>query len=120
PPTYTRFLDRNGLKAARIGVLRESIGFESEPGSPDFEKVTAVFNRALAELKGAGATLVDPIVIPRLKELLAKRANSPTEAEESFKVFFGRSAKAPFQSRAEMLRSPDFDKVSPISHARML
>ena len=67
--------------------------------------------------KGAGATLVDPIVIPKLKTLLAKRANSPTETEESFKVFFGRSAKAPFKSRDEMLRATDFVKVSPISRS---
>ncbi len=119
PKSYTQFLDRNGLKGARIGILRESIGFESDPSSPDFAKVTAVFERALRELRSAGATLVDPIVIPRLKELLAKRANSPSETEESFKLFFGRSAKAPFKSRDEMLRSPDFDKVSPISRARV-
>ena len=119
PGSYTKFLDRNGLKGARIGILRESIGFESDPHSEDFAKVTAVFEKALSELKGAGATLVDPFVVPRLKELLAKRANSPSETDESFKVFFGRSARAPFKSREEMLRSPDFDKVSPISRNRM-
>ena len=26
PETYTKFLDRNGLKGARIGILRDSIG----------------------------------------------------------------------------------------------
>ena len=32
--SYTRYLDRNGLKGARIGVLREPIGVptEAEPG----------------------------------------------------------------------------------------
>jgi len=119
PDSYTKFLDRAGLKGARLGVLRESIGFESDPSSPDFAKVTAVFDRALGELKVAGATLVDPIVIPRLKELLATRANSPTETDEAFRLYFSRSAKAPFRSRQEMLASPDFEKVSPISRARL-
>jgi Asp-tRNA(Asn)/Glu-tRNA(Gln) amidotransferase A subunit family amidase len=119
PASYRRFLDKNGLKAARIGILRESIGFESDPTSQDFAKVNAVFEKAVGELRGGGATLVDPIVIPKLKELLAKRANSPSETEESFKVFFARSAKAPFKSREEMLRSPDFEKVSPISRNRL-
>jgi len=119
PDSYRRFLDRNGLKGARLGILRESIGFESDPKSPDFAKVTAVFENALRELRSAGAVLVDPIVIPKLKGLLAKRANSPTETDESFKVYFGRSVEAPFKSREEMLRSPDFEKVSPISKARM-
>ncbi|MBI2189244.1 MAG: amidase [Acidobacteria bacterium] len=119
PGSYTKFLDRAGLKGARLGVLRESIGFESDPASPDFAKVTAVFDRALGELRAAGATLVDPIEIPTLKALLATRANSPTETDDAFRLYFSRSAKAPFRSREEMLRSPDFDKVSPISRGRL-
>jgi Asp-tRNA(Asn)/Glu-tRNA(Gln) amidotransferase A subunit family amidase len=119
PGSYTKFLERGGLKGARLGVLRESIGFDSDPSSPDFGKVTAVFDRALGELRTAGATLVDPIVIPRLKALLATRANSPSETDEAFKLYFSRSAKAPFRSREEMLRSPDFERVSPISRARL-
>src|SRR5881409_3428799 len=39
PASYSRVLDRNGLKGARLGVLRESIGLNSEPGSEDFRKV---------------------------------------------------------------------------------
>src|SRR5437773_3934205 len=39
PDTYRKFLDRNGLKGTRLGILRESIGFESDPSSPDFAKV---------------------------------------------------------------------------------
>src|SRR5215510_3146744 len=58
PDSYRRFLDRNGLKGARLGILRESIGFESDPKSPDFAKVTAVFENALRELRSAGAVLV--------------------------------------------------------------
>jgi len=119
PGSYTKFLDRAALKGARLGVLRESIGFESDPSSPDFATVTAVFDRALGELRAAGAALVDPVVIPRLKELLATRANSPMETDEAFRLYFSRSAKAPFRSRADMLRSPDFEKVSPISRARV-
>src|SRR6266403_1276455 len=71
PQSYTRLLDKNALKRARIGVLRESIGLNSEPGSEDFKKVDLVFQKNIEELKAAGAVLVDPIVIPNLKALLA-------------------------------------------------
>jgi Asp-tRNA(Asn)/Glu-tRNA(Gln) amidotransferase A subunit family amidase len=111
PESYTKFLDRNGLKGARIGILRESMGLGSEPNSEDFKKVTEVFDKAVAELKAGGAEIVDPIVIPKLNELLAKRAVSPTGAEESFRVYFGRSANPPFKSREEATRSPDFARV---------
>ena len=64
PTSYTKFLDKNGLKGARIGILRESFGSNSEPDSEDFKKVTAVFDKAVEELKAGGAQIVDPIVIP--------------------------------------------------------
>ena len=73
PETYTRFLDANGLKGARIGILREPMGYFSEPQSADFKIVTGGFDKAVAELKAAGAVVVDPIVIPHLSALLAKR-----------------------------------------------
>jgi Asp-tRNA(Asn)/Glu-tRNA(Gln) amidotransferase A subunit family amidase len=118
PESYTSFLDKNGLKGARIGILRESMGLGSEPDSEDFKKISEVFDRAVGELKAAGAELVDPVVIPKLKELLAKRKVSPTGAEEGFKLYFGRSARAPFKSRAEAIGSPDFAKVVPHSQER--
>ncbi len=111
PESYTKFLDKNGLKGTRIGILRESMGYDSEPDSEDFKKITEVFDKAVAELKAAGAEIVDPVVIPKLKQLLAKRAGSFVDEEESFKVFFGRSAHPPFKSRQEAMRSGDFAKV---------
>ncbi len=111
PETYTKFLDASGLRGARIGILRESMGFDSEPDSEDFKKIAEVFDRAVGELKAAGAEVVDPIVIPKLKELLAKRTGSYAQGEESFKVYFGRSTRPPFPSRREAAESPDFSKV---------
>ena len=55
PESYARVLDSNGLKGARIGVLRESIGVATEPDSDDFKKVDVVFQKNIAELKAAGA-----------------------------------------------------------------
>ena len=112
PDSYTTFLDRDGLKGARLGILRESMGRFSEPESEDFAKVAARFDQAVIELEEAGAIVVDPIVIPNLAESLSKRATSPTAAHESFEVFFGRNARSPFASLTEMIRSADFDRVT--------
>lgn len=111
PQSYTAFLDRNGLKGARIGILRESMGYDAEPGSEDFKKIGEVFDKAVAELKTAGAEVIDPIVIPDLKELLAKRAGSYADEEASFKEYLSRSARPPYASREEAKKSPDFQKV---------
>jgi amidase len=111
PETFTAFLHKDGLKGARIGILREPIGLNSEPESADFQKITEVFDRAVEELKQAGAEIVDPIVIPKIKELLAKRSGGPGDSEQSFKNYFDRSAKAPFKTPQEVVAAPDFVKV---------
>ena len=111
PESFTKFLDNNGLKGARIGILRESMGYDAEPDSEDFAKITEVFDKAVNDLKGAGAVVVDPIVIPNLKTLLAKRAGNFADEEESFREYFGRSGKQPYASRHEAMLSPDFQKV---------
>ncbi len=52
---YTRFLDADGLRGKRIGVLRSRFGFH--------ERVDAILEEALAVMKRAGAVLIDPVVI---------------------------------------------------------
>lgn len=59
PPSYTAFLDKDGLQGARIGVLKRFFG-----GGPEHRPVNAVIQKALAILEGQGAALVavdDPI-----------------------------------------------------------
>jgi amidase len=111
PESYTSFLDTNGLKGARIGILREAIGYATEPDSEDFQKIGEVFDKAVDELKSMGADIVDPIVIPNLKALLAKRSGSLAIEQESFKTYFGRNSGAPYKTRDDAMKSPDFAKV---------
>jgi amidase len=118
PDTFTKFLSKDGLKGARIGILREPIGLNSEPDSEDFKKISEVFDRAVGELKSAGAEIVDPIVIPKIKELLAKRSGGPGDTEASFKNYYGRSANPPFKTPEEAIASPDFGKVVKRSQER--
>jgi amidase len=113
PESYSKSLDRNGLKGARIGILRESIGTDSEPGSEDFKKVDAVFEKNIAELKAAGAILTDPVVIPKLQELLATRATNSAVSAEALKVWLGRNPSSPFKTREDIQKSPDVDKIFP-------
>ena len=108
--SYARFLDANGLKGARVGILRESVGQNSEPSSDDFKKVDAVFGKAIAELKAAGAVVVDPVVIPDFKVLLAKRAGDPALNDEAIRVYFARGANPQFKTREDVVKSPLMDQ----------
>jgi len=118
PESFNKFLHKDGLKGTRLGILRESIGLNSEPDSEDFKKVSAVFDKAIAELKAAGAEIVDPIVIPKIKELLAKRSGGPGDTDQSFKNYYRRSANPPFKTPEEVIASPDFAKVVKRSQER--
>jgi amidase len=51
-PDYTKFLDPNGLRGARIGVVRKYFGFH--------EGVDALMVQVIAALKNQGAIVVDP------------------------------------------------------------
>jgi amidase len=53
---YTKFLDRDGMKNARIGVARKFFGFN--------HKVDKLMDEAIAVMKRLGATVIDPADIP--------------------------------------------------------
>jgi amidase len=58
---YTRFLDPNGLRGKRIGVVRALAGNE-----PNADRV---LDEAIAAMKAQGAIIVDPVNLPHLSEL---------------------------------------------------
>ncbi len=115
--SYTQFLDKNGLKGARIGVIRESIVANSDINSPEFKSVDAAYAKAVEELKAAGAIVVDNIIIPDIKKLVATRASAPGEVEGMVAGWFARNASdAPFKTREEMYSPENIKKVSPTKH----
>ena len=104
--SYTRFLTPDGLKGARIGILRDPAGFMTEPNSDDYKKVDEVFQKNIAELKAAGATIVDPIVIPDLKPLLAKRVADTSASDGALRRYLARNPNSPFKTRQDIANSP--------------
>lgn len=63
PEDYLQFLDKNGLKGARIGVLRTLSDDNPDP------EITQLFNLAINDLQVNGAILLDSIIIPNFNEL---------------------------------------------------
>ncbi|MBK17652.1 MAG: amidase [Rhodospirillaceae bacterium] len=112
PESYAALLDKNALKGARIGILRESMGHRAEPDSDDFAKITAVFDSAVDDLANAGADIVDPVEIPGLNDLLAQRARSNDDENQSYADYAAGTANPPFKSRAEIMASPLFKETA--------
>jgi amidase len=109
--SYSAGLDKAALRGARLGILRQPTGYATEPDSDDFTKVTRVFDRAVADLRSAGAEIVDPIVIPDLTELLTKRWVSTEDTDAMFELYF-KGGIAPFATRASAMASPLFSNVT--------
>ena len=112
PDSYADLLDKDALKGARIGILRESMGHRAEPDSEDFAKITALFDRAVGELADAGAEIVDPIEIPGMNDLLALRARNNDDENQSFEDYAAGTANSPFKTRAEIMASPLFQETT--------
>jgi amidase len=53
---YTQFLDKRGLRGARLGVARKYFGFN--------DRVDKLMNERIGEMKKLGAVIVDPADIP--------------------------------------------------------
>jgi Asp-tRNA(Asn)/Glu-tRNA(Gln) amidotransferase A subunit family amidase len=104
--SYLQALDEDGLRGARIGILREPIGNNSDPESDDFKKVDSAFQQSVAELRAAGAILVDPLEIPDLKELLAKRASDEIASDEALRRYLARNPNSPYRTREDIANAP--------------
>ena len=104
------------MRGARIGILRESIGPSSEPKSEDFKKVDVEFDKNVAELKQAGAILIDNIEIPGgWKASLAKLGSNgdPGPSDEAMRRYLARNPNSPFRSRDDIAKSPLINQVYP-------
>jgi Asp-tRNA(Asn)/Glu-tRNA(Gln) amidotransferase A subunit family amidase len=63
PANYTQYLQRNGLKGARIGVLRELSEVDPDP------EVKALFEKSIRDMESLGAVMVDAVTVPDFAEL---------------------------------------------------
>ena len=72
PQNYKDALRVDGLKGARIGVLRQA--YERETTDPE---IVEIFLRALDDLRRAGATVVDPTAVPGFDEIRRPQGVGP-------------------------------------------
>lgn len=67
PKNYTQYLDKNGLKGARIGVLRTLSERNPDP------QVKNLFEQAIADLRKAGAIVIDSLIIENFDSVSANQ-----------------------------------------------
>ena len=105
---YTSFVNKDGLKGARVGVLREML--RSGPGH---EEGHALGEKAIADFKKAGAVVVDPVLTGLVLHQSQNDASAyPYEVAFAIdKYLAGLPSTAPIRSVKEMIaKAPDLVK----------
>jgi len=106
PASYTLGLSADGLKGARIGVIREPIDTRTDPASPDYKQVRAVVDRAIGDLRKLGADVVDPVTIPDLTSRTLKVYDGNVfETEAATDKYLAQHPNAPMKTLREILLS---------------
>ena len=70
PDSYTSSLRADGLRRARVGVIREPMNGNTNPNADDYRLVRGVVDRAIARMQELGADVVDNVTIPDVIERL--------------------------------------------------
>jgi len=109
---WARELRGASLQGKRLGVLREMI-----PAGPEFAEARAVFEQALADLRAAGAYVVDPILTgnPGIATDTSQGRGRTAEYEkfaftDAYLARLGPAA--PFRNTAEMIARVGKEKFS--------
>ena len=104
-PNYSASLVRDGLKGARIGILRQAYERQNQPAD---DEVVKVFTKALDDMKAAGAEIVDGINIERVQR--QQGAGTCRGFKYDINDYLAtRGQKAPVHSLDEIVASGKFD-----------
>jgi amidase len=98
--SYTSFLDKTGLRGARVGVFRDLF----RKGAQHAEGI-AMIEAAIKQMKEAGAVIVDPISTGLdLFPLLDETRTNYYEAQFSYDLYFRRlGPNAPIKNMDELI-----------------
>jgi Asp-tRNA(Asn)/Glu-tRNA(Gln) amidotransferase A subunit family amidase len=100
-PNYSASLVRDGLKGARIGVLRQA--FESPTVDPE---VRAVFMRAIEDLRRAGATVLDTVIIAEMDSIRRSGRGGCNPFKYEFNAWLAQQGdRVPVKSLDSIVRS---------------
>ena len=103
PESYRTFLDEDGLRGARIGVIRYPMDPGTDPESDDYRKVRAVIDRALADIASLGAEVIDPVEVPLIESVHESYAKNNFETEQAINDYLAALPDAPVASLREIL-----------------
>ena len=105
PQDYKKALVADGLKGARIGVLRQA--YERETMDPE---IVQIFMQAVADLRRAGATVIDPAKVPGFEEIRRPQGMGPCRGfkYDINEYLAAQGDRVPVKSLAEIVKGGRF------------
>lgn len=100
---FTRYLEADGLQDGRVGVLRAL----AEPSEGD-SAVLRLFDRAVADLRRAGAEIVDPFTVPDLESRLEADLTCPRFRYDVNRYLESLGPDAPIRDVATVLETGEY------------
>jgi len=107
---YTKFLSTDGLKGTRLGVVRKYFGFN--------DAVDELMNKLIAEIKQAGAEIVDPAEIPTIGKFDDSEATVLLyELKADLAAYFARiGPSAPMKTLQDVIEFNDHNRDKEMSY----
>lgn len=106
PGSYTSELRPDGLKGARIGIIRQPMDAKTNVESEDYKQVRVVMDKAIDELRSMGAEIVESITIPGVIDRVSKAYDGNVfETEAATNAYLGQHANAPVKTFQDILQS---------------
>ena len=100
--TYTAYLDPDGARGKRIGVLRQAF---PPDGADPF--VTALLDRAVEDLRTAGAVVMDPFIVPDFTDFPAQ-PHPQSEVRAALEAYLAKTSAEFPKTLAEVVDSGIF------------
>ena len=105
PDSYTKGLNIDGLRKARIGVIRQSMDSKTDTDSNDYKEIRVVIDQAIEDLRSLGAVVVDPVVVPSLDEVQRTYVENNFETERAMNTYLAQHTDAPVKTVKDILLS---------------
>ena len=106
--SYTQNLDADGLKGARIGVLKEAFGSD---GDADCAEVNKVIRAAIGQIAAAGAEIVE-VSLPNMMDFIIETSLYITHSRHDINAFLGKNPDLSYSSLDAIYRDGKYHKNS--------
>jgi amidase len=116
PPTYTAFLQRDGLRGGRIGIFRQAFGLSDGADA----RVANLFEAAVADLRSGSAEVVDDVRVPGFEDFPRPPQTAATTKADWERFFAYEGPSFPIKHVAELRDAPQGKRVHPLHSGRIV